>query len=168
MFLIFQSTPSWRGRHHQQAWYQSMCDFNPRPREEGDRNDIYKIWQIINFNPRPREEGDLAECKRSVKRRYFNPRPREEGDPFVLSMTSLIFISIHALVKRATLSSCALSRRSCISIHALVKRATRFIVYIIPCLWFQSTPSWRGRRTHLTNYQLPQLFQSTPSWRGRR
>ena len=36
--------------------------------------------QQVNFNPRPREEGDKW-CDCFVgHRRYFNPRPREEGD----------------------------------------------------------------------------------------
>ena len=33
-------------------------DFNPRPREEGDRPDKSEGIQLDNFNPRPREEGD--------------------------------------------------------------------------------------------------------------
>ena len=34
---------------------------------------------------------------------YFNPRPREEGDDLRYSFVILCDISIHALVKRATL-----------------------------------------------------------------
>ena len=33
-----------------------------------------------NFNPRPREEGDRNCVKHSEQTHYFNPRPREEGD----------------------------------------------------------------------------------------
>ena len=55
----------------------------------------------------------------------FNPRPREEGDDsqeIGLIMQNLI--SIHALVKRATLNVCFKIINIQISIHALVKRAT--------------------------------------------
>ncbi len=34
----------------------------------------------LDFNPRPREEGDRGLRKSKKERRYFNPRPREEGD----------------------------------------------------------------------------------------
>ena len=55
-----------------------------------------------DFNPRPREEGD--KCKRdSYKIKiYFNPRPREEGDRQRRLDLQQLNISIHALVKRAT------------------------------------------------------------------
>ena len=33
-----------------------------------------------NFNPRPREEGDRKKGFRLCSEGYFNPRPREEGD----------------------------------------------------------------------------------------
>ncbi len=79
---------------------------------------------------------------------YFNPRPREEGDQHrqyynirysVISIHALVkratikspfgalytdFISIHALVKRATLHIWVAKFGGGISIHALVKRAT--------------------------------------------
>ena len=60
--------------------------------------------------------------------RYFNPRPREEGDKTPDEpLHPLFVISIHALVKRATVN---VIKRLCavrISIHALVKRATAYI-----------------------------------------
>ena len=33
-------------------------DFNPRPREEGDKRLVITQIHTFNFNPRPREEGD--------------------------------------------------------------------------------------------------------------
>ena len=51
-------------------------------------------------------------------------------------------ISIHALVKRATMLDKTVNQKFCISIHALVKRATP--VYMCSnsvSLLFQSTPS---------------------------
>ena len=56
-----------------------------------------------NFNPRPREEGDRRPAGNSILRHYFNPRPREEGDVTGVATDTVIdTISIHALVKRAT------------------------------------------------------------------
>ena len=77
--------------------------FNPRPREEGDTKFIIKLYTILNFNPRPREEGDVQSLQEELS---------ED-------------ISIHALVKRATLYHNLSFSNACISIHALVKRATQ-------------------------------------------
>ena len=55
----------------------------------------------------------------------FNPRPREEGDsPLYGCDTAINKISIHALVKRATVAAVDGVIGHDISIHALVKRAT--------------------------------------------
>ena len=55
----------------------------------------------------------------------FNPRPREEGDGLTTDIYNATGnISIHALVKRATVVSGGTSFSTAISIHALVKRAT--------------------------------------------
>ena len=78
-------------------------NFNPRPREEGDKING-NIWGVVtDFNPRPREEGDL--CAR-------------------LPLYLFLCISIHALVKRATNIIIFVHNLGFISIHALVKRAT--------------------------------------------
>ena len=81
----------------------------------------------------------------------FNPRPREEGDSLVYYVVFVVqAVSIHALVKRATLiighggadldvsihalvkrATCTYSDVFCnvyVSIHALVKRATRWFI----------------------------------------
>ena len=55
---------------------------------------------------------------------HFNPRPREEGDNISDSTTITKGISIHALVKRATVGKTVSDSKHTISIHALVKRAT--------------------------------------------
>ena len=55
------------------------------------------------FNPRPREEGDQASTDILARRPYFNPRPREEGDHLRSKPIHIFTISIHALVKRATM-----------------------------------------------------------------
>ena len=60
------------------------------------------ITAIIHFNPRPREEGDIVCDSYIYGGLHFNPRPREEGDPKQIKGGTLLVISIHALVKRAT------------------------------------------------------------------
>ena len=72
----------------------------------------------------------------------FNPRPREEGDDTFLTKTETYTISIHALVKRATVFTMAQYNIDNISIHALVKRATYQDTHeVLFKARFQSTPS---------------------------
>ena len=58
----------------------------------------------MDFNPRPREEGDTYLMLFVIALRNFNPRPREEGDLRHYYLDEIAFISIHALVKRATVA----------------------------------------------------------------
>ena len=102
----------------------NVYDFNPRPRKEGD---IYKSTRTskgANFNPRPRKEGDLSLYGAKTRTGNFNPRPRKEGDGCMMPWYLYRPISIHALVKRATLKIGVKNNKIVISIHALVKRAT--------------------------------------------
>ena len=99
-------------------------NFNPRPREEGDLSLCNGGRSLRHFNPRPREEGDKCFIKFILFSTYFNPRPREEGDEGDGDNSSDDFISIHALVKRATIHPVNFCCWKLISIHALVKRAT--------------------------------------------
>ena len=39
-----------------------------------------KQKRTVDFNPRPREEGDRIKIYKKTIAKYFNPRPREEGD----------------------------------------------------------------------------------------
>ena len=61
------------------------------------------LRKLLYFNPRPREEGDIAMCGVIVNGVNFNPRPREEGDVLASAFNMDKVISIHALVKRATI-----------------------------------------------------------------
>ena len=79
-----------------------ICNFNPRPREEGDHMETTTMQKSFYFNPRPREEGDRMEFNKADTRNNFNPRPREEGDYMAITSKAQNGISIHALVKRAT------------------------------------------------------------------
>ena len=73
-------------------------------------------------------------------------------------------ISIHALVKRATLAK--RQRNSCrpISIHALVKRATAYIAGIrIMEVYFNPRPREEGDVRSSDSFVRAVTFQSTPS-----
>ncbi len=54
----------------------------------------------------------------------FNPRPRTEGDIIKDYMSAKLFVSIHALARRATADSAGFGARRQVSIHALARRAT--------------------------------------------
>ena len=122
--------------------------FNPRPREEGDRQLAFPSTVSRDFNPRPREEGDIttgffsvvlaeisihALVKRATLRLFlyhlkplhFNPRPREEGDDcFFSSICSGVNFNPRPREEGDdTLTDQIYSVD--ISIHALVKRATQ-------------------------------------------
>ena len=58
----------------------SLVYFNPRPREEGDKENYAFNLSGLYFNPRPREEGDGIKKYTDEQSWHFNPRPREEGD----------------------------------------------------------------------------------------
>ena len=65
---------------------------------------LSQIYFMRYFNPRPRKEGDLQIRSGEEAEAYFNPRPRKEGDQIYDKLTEMrAIISIHALVKRATI-----------------------------------------------------------------
>ena len=145
-------------------------NFNPRPREEGDSILFSSCRCVLNFNPRPREEGDLTAAQNSLKYVLFQSTPSWRGRPgYNIIKKGCFCISIHALVKRATLLKYCLNRCKWISIHALVKRATYDIQYYF-CKSYISIHALVKRATFLWKqlFTVQVLFQSTPSWRGRR
>ena len=55
-----------------------------------------------------------------------------------------------------------------ISIHALVKRATCACLIIkINCIYFNPRPREEGDHVIESKHKIMSIFQSTPSWRGR-
>ena len=73
-------------------------------------------------------------------------------------------ISIHALVKRATEKKKEIAHRLCISIHALVKRATNIEDGIIAQhAYFNPRPREEGDGIIAVNIGRREQFQSTPS-----
>ena len=101
--LYFNPRPREEGDRNALLSCPVRDDFNPRPREEGDRGAFFINGDENDFNPRPREEGDDTVRYAVPVLLYFNPRPREEGDSETFNTLSIRFsISIHALVKRAT------------------------------------------------------------------
>ena len=95
---------------------------------------------------------------------YFNPRPREEGDQLLILVLCQMWISIHALVKRATDWEANFPDMYDISIHALVKRATIVNALTFAAVgYFNPRPREEGD-AHPRKLNLHKiLFQSTPS-----
>ena len=118
----FQSTPSQRGRLH--IGVTSAILYGISIHALAKRATLLhepRLPRSSYFNPRPRKEGDLAGYAQVLRRSY---------------------ISIHALVKRATYKITTALSLCSISIHALVKRATRAGMGLIRSTpQFQSTPS---------------------------
>ena len=121
----FQSSPSCGGRRDLQDGYDAIYYFNPRPRVEGDT--IVTVWSLsvnisilalvwratavlqmrryllIYFNPRPRVEGDIGCAGCNTGKRVFQSSPSCGGrPPLLFSIVNCLFISILALVWRAT------------------------------------------------------------------
>ena len=80
------------------------------------------------FNPRPRVEGDTRCVNVTYYDAHFNPRPRVEGDLLACAQAPDAWISILALVWRATGAEVKCGTFTDISILALVWRATDLIV----------------------------------------
>ena len=106
--------------------YVKRCkDFNPRPREEGDASSVGYNPQSDDFNPRPREEGDSGDGVFTMWEILISIHALvKRATLHTLARCQMWEISIHALVKRATKTTCSKSQAVKISIHALVKRAT--------------------------------------------
>ena len=138
--------------------------FNPRPREEGDKSETSSEPSHENFNPRPREEGDLFYRAPRYISENFNPHPREEGDQIdFFSILSDLYISIHALVKRATYGLAISGFTLSISIHALVKRATNCITLCYNICNISIHALVKRATGGQKLWQKSKKFQSTPS-----
>ena len=94
---------------------------------------------------------------------YFNPRPREEGDILQIADELKKLISIHALVKRATLDCLLRAYQSEISIHALVKRATAVTVTVPAAVGISIHALVKRATKQLVQKVKQSKFQSTPS-----
>ena len=96
----------------------------------------------MHFNPRPREEGDLLQPQELQPQKGISIHALvKRATLCLLFFFKLDKISIHALVKRATWTKCDDNEYTRISIHALVKRATFLSGVVVPVFGFQSTPS---------------------------
>ena len=87
-----------------------------------------KVWACCSyFNPRTHEECDDFFWHATPSFLYFNPRTHEECDWLSCCMRlACKTISIHALMKSATLRHTTLLHFVAISIHALMKSATSY------------------------------------------
>ena len=161
-------------------------NFNPRPREEGDKRKLRCRANRGNFNPRPREEGDSFHCLYYNVPLYFNPRPREEGDGLSLGLGREEAISIHALVKRATYGKRVVKvLHDHFNPRPREEGDTKFIIRLYTILnfnprpreegdgrkrtsirqmvYFNPRPREEGDRTGMQIFRICTIFQSTPS-----
>ena len=79
--ILFQSTPSQRGRQMDITQIIEELDFNPRPRKEGDLPLVYddSLSYYISIHAlAKRATAYINNVK--LKIGNFNPRPRKEGD----------------------------------------------------------------------------------------
>ena len=142
--------------------------FNPRPHKEGDFF-VYTVYiLVIYFNPRPRKEGDQSTKRKNAKRAYISIHALMKRATSALSVCYVgRQISIHALVKRATPVFANSIDTLRISIHALVKRATsrtptrQGIKYD-----FNPRPRKEGDRKNLANMACLAYFNPRPRKEG--
>ena len=80
---------------------------------------------MTNFNPRPREEGDKRTSAAYILCRISIHALVKRATDCIYNPYDYVGISIHALVKRATSRPSTQRTWKAISIHALVKRATQ-------------------------------------------
>ena len=144
----FQSTPSWRGRlannvsNNTLQWFQSTPSWRGRPKRKGHCGGVIPIsihalmkratllrsnrqeWRLY-FNPRPHEEGDFCQLCACCFNCSFQSTPSWRGRLYITFwLICWFYISIHALMKRATPKQIKGGTLLVISIHALMKRAT--------------------------------------------
>ena len=80
-------------------------------------------WQL-SFNSCPHAEGNLASRWFFLIATSFNSCPHAEGNQIILYLISSQVVSIRALTRRATWSSCIWRKPQMVSIRALTRRAT--------------------------------------------
>ena len=150
--------------------HEAKMKFQSSPSCGGRRNiPFHRETEYFYFNPRPRVEGDLiCRCQSDIFR-LFQSSPSCGGRLYMSSCTSTTnYISILALVWRATSLGYAGLYECVISILALVWRATNenfdtttpYGISILALVWRAT------RSTVQLNYAV--LFQSSPSCGGRR
>ena len=100
--------------------------FNPRSHEGSDGTLPFRILSVSYFNPRSHEGSDQHAYEINDFYLYFNPRSHEGSDLLHLRcMFRLIFISIHAPTRGATVLPEDVFDCIAISIHAPTRGATR-------------------------------------------
>jgi len=106
------------------VWYlSSLMVFQPTPSCRGRRGCVLEPPMGKDFNPRPRAEGGPVRCPGRAPE-LFQPTPSCRGrhhSPFDLTLAHPI--STHALVQRAAAAQRFPAPSSPISTHALVQRA---------------------------------------------
>ena len=147
----------------------SLCDFNPRPRKEGDSKQMYQRSSHFVFQSTPSQRGRQILSLPFFAQCLFQSTPSQRGRRFYQAEEDgIILISIHALAKRATKSI----KDNFVFAGNFNPRPRKEgdLATLLPQFTqraFQSTPSQRGRQFMRTAKVAGYQFQSTPSQRGR-
>ncbi len=88
---IFQSTPSQRGRLLTAGEVPEEINISIHAlAKRATYDDFLTCYGVSHFNPRPRKEGDTQNLSVRFLKNDFNPRPRKEGD-MAVNMVVTIF-----------------------------------------------------------------------------
>ena len=167
--MVFQSTPSQRGRQLSFSYASQPCRFQSTPSQRG-RLGIYKPTLLSSvFQSTPSQRGRRFRVEVFIVHIGISIHAlAKRATIHFLIRVCLIIISIHALAKRATVFTKARYNIDNISIHALAKRATIiFGLYFIKKDYFNPRPRKEGDVWAYAWCRLGSEFQSTPSQRGR-
>ncbi len=165
----FQSTPSCGGRLHNSSPFPRWGCFNPRPPAEGDLQVSTTTPWPCCFNPRPPAEGDHVGDNSSYLNGQFQSTPSCGGRRAMrTNRFRRFFVSIHALLRRATNMGYLIPIQVTVSIHALLRRATRSLRrHAQKPACFNPRPPAEGDWDTPIDLALFWEFQSTPSCGGR-
>ena len=124
------------------------------------------IADTRHFNPRPREEGDGVSRPLAAHPADFNPRPREEGDSRLhRGLEFFSCISIHALVKRATVCAQAFAIFIKENFNPRPREEGDQILHSLSAVngYFNPRPREEGDLSLSSSSNDTKVFQSTPS-----
>jgi len=103
-------------------------DFNPCSHEDCNTIKIIRFLKKIYFNPCSHEDCNSNPSRQSTDDTNFNPCSHEDCNAKAALDAYNNMISIHAVMKTATILITTTSGTTRISIHAVMKTATR-------CAW---------------------------------
>ena len=190
--MMFQSTPSRRGRLYSHSGRQERKSFNPLPHAEGDSDDPDAYAEVNLFQSTPSRRGrrcpagglyrmcrvsihSLTQRETQSSTSVLHHHGTFQSTPSRRGRLCLLLHRQHGIMFQSTPSrrgrhrpSQKRTEQSCFNPlpHAEGDILSALLSLLPPT--FQSTPSRRGRHQTRRFHQCTGMFQSTPSRRGRR